>query len=78
MIGRRGVSLSEVYETAVKQGIIRKHMSINNKIRQEYFEKKTGMITDEQKKSPFLSLLVGAIFVSVIAVVYQNLHLFLC
>merc|ERR1712232_697562 len=32
MIGRRGVSLSEVYEKAVQQGIIRKHRAINDRI----------------------------------------------
>jgi len=46
MIGRRGVSLSEVYEAAVRQGIMKKQRNINDTIRQEYFEKKVGMVKD--------------------------------
>merc|ERR1711988_1388986 len=33
MIGRRGISLSEVYRQAVKLGIMRKQRAINDKIR---------------------------------------------
>lgn len=62
MVGRRGVSLSECYEQAVKLGIMRKHRAINDLIRLEYFEKQTGMIKkSENSRSSFLfKLFLGA------------------
>ncbi len=73
MIGRRGVSLCEVYQTAVRQGVMRKHRAMNDQIRMEYFEKTTGMIPDLPKKNKVLGRIVfGAVLVAVIAAFYQN------
>jgi kynurenine 3-monooxygenase len=44
-IGFPSWSLSDVYQLACDQGIIQKHRRINLRIRQEYFEKESGMIT---------------------------------
>merc|ERR1712176_316913 len=44
MVGRRGVSLSEAYDQAVKLGIMGKHREMNSRIQMQYFEKKTGMV----------------------------------
>ena len=58
MIGRRGVPLSDVYDQAVKLNIIPKHRAINDKIQQEYFEKKTGMVTHKKKSNWFMKFMV--------------------
>jgi len=76
MIGRRGVPLSEVYEKAVKQGIIEKHRNINNNLRMEYFEKKTGM-TKKNKASSGMSkkLFIGAFLIGITATFYHKMSL---
>eukprot|EP00536_Pseudo-nitzschia_multiseries_P001433 jgi/Psemu1/250566/estExt_Genewise1Plus.C_180190 len=74
MIGRKGTALSEVYEMAVKQGIIHKHRHINDRIRQEYFECKSGMIqTQNMGRSMLSKLFFGAGLAALGAVAYQNL-----
>ena len=76
MIGRRGVSLSEVYEKAVQQGIIKKHRIINDRIRMENFEKESGMIRATYKKSISMEkrLIMGAIAFCSAAICYQIFH----
>jgi len=49
VIGNPKWSLSEVYQLASDQGIIQKHRAINQRIRQEHFERETGMITKEKR-----------------------------
>jgi kynurenine 3-monooxygenase len=44
-IGFPDWTLAEVYQLASDQGIIQKHRRVNLRIRQEYFEKQSGMIT---------------------------------
>jgi 2-polyprenyl-6-methoxyphenol hydroxylase-like FAD-dependent oxidoreductase len=58
MIGQVKHSLSEVYDQAVKLGIIAKQRAINDKIRRDYFEKSTGMVK-EVKRSWFYTQLFG-------------------
>ena len=72
MIGRRGVPLSEVYERAVKQGIIRKHRAINDKIRLEHFEKASGMINETTTTSNLFKLIGAATSVALAAIFYQK------
>lgn len=50
MIGRNGVPLSDVYDLAVRQGIVTKHRAINGKIQRDYFEKSTGMVKKVDKR----------------------------
>ncbi|OEU09926.1 FAD/NAD(P)-binding domain-containing protein [Fragilariopsis cylindrus CCMP1102] len=77
MIGRRGVSLSDAYEQAVKQGIMRKHRAINDRIRMEYFEQETCMIKTPIQKSYTMSkkLFGGASLIAVAAFVYQKVSM---
>jgi kynurenine 3-monooxygenase len=73
MIGRRGVALSEVYEKAVKQGIIKKHRSINDRVRMEYFENETGMIKESSNTtSLFNKMMFVAVAVGIAAFFYQR------
>lgn len=44
MVGRRGVALSEVYDQAVRVGIMNKHRAINDRIRMRHFEQQSGMV----------------------------------
>lgn len=71
MIGRRGVGLSDVYNHAVKLGIINKQRAINNRIRMEYFEKKTGMVTADSKSKRW-RIVLGAGLVALSAVIFQR------
>jgi hypothetical protein len=50
-IGFPGWELSDSYQLACDQGIIQKHRQINNRIRQEFFEKETGMISRVPSRS---------------------------
>ena len=59
MIGVRGVSLSEVYDQATKLNIIPKHRAMNDKVRNSYFEKSTGMVQDGSGKSSATSTIIG-------------------
>lgn len=75
MIGRRGVSLSECYDQAVKLGIMNKHRVINNRIRMQHFEQKSGMIQtpSNQGRSMFSKVVVlGAALAAGGAYAYQN------
>ena len=69
MIGVRGVSLSEVYDHATNLNIIPKHRAMNDKIRNEYFEKTCGMIQNGSGKRSSTQLIfgVGAVIVSCVA-----------
>jgi kynurenine 3-monooxygenase len=49
IIGLPNYSLSEVYDMAMKQGVISKHREINLRIRQEHFEKEVGMVKEKEK-----------------------------
>ena len=49
IIGLPNYSLSEVYDMAMKQGVIAKHREINLRIRQEHFEKEVGMVKEKEK-----------------------------
>lgn len=66
LIGRRGVALSDVYDLAVKQGIIRKHRAINDKIRMQHFEQSTGMVKSAEKESGSVSkiITIGSVLVA--------------
>ena len=61
IIGQPEVTLSNVFNMAIGQGVLGKHREINQRIRQEYFEKEIGMVKMEEKKSSLVkwSLLVG-------------------
>jgi kynurenine 3-monooxygenase len=75
MIGRRGVSLSECYDQAVKLGIMNKHRVINNRIRMQHFEQKSGMIqtSTNQGRSTFSTVVVlGAALATGVAYAYQH------
>jgi kynurenine 3-monooxygenase len=50
-IGRSGYSLADAYQKAVEQGILSKHRTVNERIRQEFFERQTGMIVDKPNSS---------------------------
>eukprot|EP00986_Skeletonema_menzelii_P010744 scaffold5364_cov156-Skeletonema_menzelii.AAC.7 len=50
-IGQTGYSLADVYQKATEQGILSTHRATNERIRQEYFERQTGMIVDKPKSS---------------------------
>mmetsp|Transcript_26132 Transcript_26132/g.62083 ORF Transcript_26132/g.62083 Transcript_26132/m.62083 type:complete len:534 (-) Transcript_26132:125-1726(-) len=49
MIGQPRTSLADVYKLSTDLGIIPKHRRINNKIRQEYFEKQIGMVDSDEE-----------------------------
>jgi len=72
MIGRRGIPLSEVYDQAVKLGILDKHRSINDRIRQRDFEQKTGMVTTPRGSGFFKIATVGAVLAAVAAYAHQT------
>lgn len=50
MIGSPNVTLAEVYTVSTKLGVVPKHRAINDRIRQEYFERSVGMIPTDCKK----------------------------
>ena len=58
LLGRPQHTLSEVYQLATEQGIIPKHRAINDKIRQEFFERETGMIVAKPQSSNFLKYVI--------------------
>lgn len=72
MVGRRGIPLSEVYDQAVKLGIMDKHRSINDRIRQRDFERNTGMVTSPRGSSFFKIAAVGAVVAAVVAYAHQT------
>lgn len=72
MIGRRGVALSEVYDRAVKLGIMKRHRATNDKVRMEYFEKTTGMVTANGKRSIISRMFIGGVSVAMCALLYQQ------
>lgn len=61
IIGQPEVTMSNVFNMAIGQGVLGKHREINQRIRQEYFEKEIGMVKMEEKKGSLVkrSLLVG-------------------
>jgi kynurenine 3-monooxygenase len=61
-IGQSGYSLADVYQKATEQGIISIHRAVNERIRQEFFERQTGMIVDKPKSSVWkYSLAISAV-----------------
>ncbi|KAL3794837.1 hypothetical protein ACHAW5_004359 [Stephanodiscus triporus] len=66
LLGRPEHTLSYVYNMAVDQGIIVRHREINMRIRQEFFERRTGMVTIKEKKNSLVSL---AMYVALAAIV---------
>jgi len=73
MIGRSGVGLSEVYNQAVKVGVMDKHRAINNRIRMEYFEEATGMVTTPRGSGVLSKIAVlGAVLAMAAPYVYQT------
>ena len=52
--GTKSFTLSDVYQAATEQGIMSKHRAINDRIRQEFFEHRTGMIPEKPKSTPLL------------------------
>ena len=57
--------MADVYDMAMSQGTLRKHMVINQRIRQEFFENEVGMVKDKQVKK---SSLMKRLFVVVVPV----------
>ena len=60
MIGNPNVTLADVYTVSTKLGIVPKHREINNRIRQDCFERSVGMIPADYKKKGYGSLLLIA------------------
>ena len=71
MIGRRGVSLCEVYDQAVKVGIIDKHRAVNDRIRMQDFEKTTGMVVTPRGSGIWKVAILGSALAVVAAYAYQ-------
>lgn len=65
LIGNPKYSLAEVYQRACDQGIIQKHRSINDKIRQDHFELSTGMLS-RPAKVPIIGILTGLLMLMVL------------
>ena len=66
IIGQPEHTMADVYDMAMSQGTLRKHMVINQRIRQEYFENEVGMVKDNQVKKS--SLMKHYLFVVVVPV----------
>lgn len=61
-IGQSGYALADVYQKATEQGILSTHRATNERIRQEFFERETGMIVDKPKSSGWkYSLVISAV-----------------
>ena len=65
IIGQPEHTMADVYDMAMSQGTLRKHMVINQRIRQEFFENEVGMVKDKQVKK---SSLMKRLFVVVVPV----------
>jgi len=75
MIGRRGVALSEVYDQAVRVGIMNKHRAINNRIRMRHFEQQSGMVQSSSTGEggfPVTKFVFGAVLAAFAAWGYQH------
>lgn len=68
MIGLPEYNLSDVYDAAMRLGIIPKHRAINNKIRQDYFERETGMVSTPERNSRMPSIKTMLAFSGLVAV----------
>lgn len=62
-IGQIGYNLADVYQKAMDQGILSTHRATNDRIRQEFFERQTGMI----KEKPRSSMLKYSLFIAAVA-----------
>ena len=62
-IGQSGYNLADVYQKALEQGILSTHRATNDRIRQEFFERQTGMIKEKSRSSSMFkySLLFAAV-----------------
>ena len=70
LIGRVDHKLCDVYDLAMKLGILQKHRAINAKIRQNYFERKTGMVVSNTSQWSWKQSAVavgGAVAVAAVA-----------
>mmetsp|Transcript_19868 Transcript_19868/g.41676 ORF Transcript_19868/g.41676 Transcript_19868/m.41676 type:complete len:499 (-) Transcript_19868:337-1833(-) len=72
LIGRVEYKLAELYQMAMEQGIISKHREINNRIRQEFFERQTGMIKEKPKSVPLLKYAMIAGLISCGVAIFIN------
>lgn len=68
LIGIPEYSLARVYQIAMEQGIIAKHRVINNKVRQDYFERESGMLSADFGKRTRKGQIFSAIVVGLVAV----------
>lgn len=70
-IGNPKYNLCDVYASAVKLGIIRKHRRINARVRRDYFERKTGMVVDTHGISSVALGTTLCIFAAAAGVMYK-------
>ena len=74
MVGVRGVMLCDVYDHATKLGIVPKHRSINEKVRNDYFEKSCGMVKPWKpwkRDNSGRTFIFGSVFVAFAAAAYK-------
>lgn len=71
LIGMPQYTLADIYDMATRHGIITKHREINMRIRQEFFERKTGMVKETKSRHSFMTLgMYAAVTVIVPAAIY--------
>jgi len=61
----KGKKLSEAYDAMVQLGRIKQVRHVNDNIRQDYFERTTGMVTHEPSKWPSTLMFISAAVVSI-------------
>ena len=74
VIGSPKWTLASVYQLASDQGIISKHRSINDRIRQEYFELETGMLTRKPSSFPTWTAAIVVAALSSLSYFYLSNH----
>lgn len=67
LIGQPGIELSEVYSTALRQGIITKHRNINDRVRRDHFEAGCGMVKPEGKNYGIKTIVAASAVVAAVA-----------
>ena len=73
-IGQPGYSLAYVYQKATEQGILPTHRAINERVRQEFFERQTGMTVENPKSSLWkISTLAISAVVAVCGIVMKKM-----
>lgn len=75
LIGLAHYGLSDVYDIATRLGIMSKHRRINDKIRQDYFEERTGMVVTKTTSSSLMQkgMVLGSLVVAAGAVAYNRM-----